>query len=106
MAYGAWNKQVGQLCWNDILNEKINVYGKDIFCDAIKNVIECGKCNVELPKECSEQNNKKNNKIILGLCISIGLLLFVLILLIIFFREKIKTILTKNNNIQYAQLNY
>ena len=58
MAYGVWNQQVGQLCWKDIFNEKKDVYGKYIMCESIKNVIECGKCNIPLPKECQEYNWK------------------------------------------------
>lgn len=54
MAYGKWNSQVGKLCWKDAMNEKIQVYGKDIFCTAIRNIIKCSNCSVKLPTECIE----------------------------------------------------
>lgn len=60
MAYGKWNAQVGQLCWKDIINEKKQVYGKNIFCDAIRNVIECSGCNVELPPECLDRETSEH----------------------------------------------
>lgn len=52
MVYGLWNNQIGQMCWNDIKTEKFEVYGKGIFCNALRNVIECSGCNVPLTNEC------------------------------------------------------
>lgn len=64
MAYGKWNNEIGQRCWNDVKNEKIIVYGKDIFCQAIKNVIACDKnCNINLPFDCINNDIKKNDTI-------------------------------------------
>lgn len=40
-AYGKWNRQVGQLNWNNCKNEKVEVYGKTIVDTAIKNIIKC-----------------------------------------------------------------
>lgn len=58
MAYDKWNRQVGQMCWKDVESEKMAVYGKKIFCEAVRNVVECGKCNVPLPHECIEYTNR------------------------------------------------
>lgn len=56
MAYGKWNNQVGQLCWKNVLYEKMQVYGNDIFCDAVSNIIKCGNCDIEMPMECKYIN--------------------------------------------------
>lgn len=62
MAYGLWNMQVGQLCWTDVLHEKTKVYGKEMMCKAIANIIECNKisnsnCNIKMPNECTDKVN-------------------------------------------------
>lgn len=54
MAYGLWNRQMGQLCWNNTYVEKKIIYGEYIVCQAIKNVIDCSNCNVQIPKECNK----------------------------------------------------
>lgn len=53
MAYSAWNQAMGNRCWDDIKREKIAVYGKKNFCQAIKNIIDCNStCTASLPPEC------------------------------------------------------
>lgn len=45
MAIGAWNQEVGQLCWDDVAREKRNVYGNEAFEYAYQSVKTC--CGTE-----------------------------------------------------------
>ena len=45
---------MGQMCWKDVYPEKKEVYGIDIVCQAIHNVITCSGCNATIPDECVE----------------------------------------------------
>jgi hypothetical protein len=65
MAYGLWNRQVGQLCWENVYAEKKEIYGEDIVCQAIRNIVSCGNCNVSLPEECKTYTIKKKDEIII-----------------------------------------
>ena len=68
MAYGLWNQKIGQLCWNDVVKEKKVVYGDEILCSAIKNVIHCSQnnikyinCNTSIPEYCVNMNYDLSN---------------------------------------------
>ena len=90
MAYGVWNKQVGQLCWDDVFEEKRKVYGTKVMCDAIANIVDCHKeehkCKIVMPPVCKESNGDDsdgNGKLIISLIIlgvAVGLVIFAAIL--------------------------
>ena len=91
MAYGVWNVEVGQKCWDDVVIEKFSVYGKESFCQSVRNVIECSGCNVQLPAQCLENEIIKN-----PIFITIFIILLIVIIGSIVFglvqsKEKIKT---------------
>lgn len=69
MTYGQWNNEIGQKCWDQVLQEKLEVYGKEIFCNAIKNVVECSNCSISLPLECLDTTSYANTGIIIALVI-------------------------------------
>ena len=91
MASGTWNNQIGNRCWDDIKREKIAVYGKDIFCKAIKNVIDCTKCDASLPIECIPIKDEPVGKIT---WIIIGVILaFIIICALVFLGIKYKEVI-------------
>lgn len=104
MAYGSWNNQIGQLCWKDAKNEKIEIYGKDIFCKAVKNILDCSNCDAKIPNECvvSDTNNRTIQKqdvdekviyimVIIGLCtFCLIMVIFVLVNSQNYIKSKIK----------------
>lgn len=47
LAYGKWNRQVGNLNWTYGKKEKIRVYGKDIVDQAIENIKQCNPSYIE-----------------------------------------------------------
>lgn len=47
LAYGTWNRQLGNLNWTYGKQEKIRVYGKDIVEQAIKNIKICNTPYIE-----------------------------------------------------------
>ena len=55
MAYGSWLKEMESQDRSFARTEKIAVYGTDVYCQAIKNIIECDNdymCGFDLPAEC------------------------------------------------------
>lgn len=95
MAYASWNNQIGQLCWDDAKNEKIQIYGKEIFCKAVKNIIECSNCNAPLPIECNPDQTinkttqkESNEQLIYIIVIATLAVIFVTIVICIIFNNK------------------
>lgn len=80
MAYDKWNRQVGQMCWKYVQNEKMAVYGRKLFCEAVMNVIDCSGCGVPYPTECFYYVNRN---IIIAASI-IGTIVIIVIIIMLF----------------------
>lgn len=77
MAYGLWNRQVGQLRWKNVENEKRTVYGDGIVNKAIYYIMQCDKYNN--PEKYNDDNNNSNVFSFVALGILVMLLLFTVI---------------------------
>jgi hypothetical protein len=75
LAYGTWNRQIGQLKWINAKNEKIEIYGKSIVETALLNI---KKCDVN----CRTINNS-NNDIKKDVYIGVGINDFIILIVII-----------------------
>jgi hypothetical protein len=54
-AYGRWNQEIGRMKdWPSIKNEKIEVYGNDIFSKAYRSVRECSDPDILLQSDSNE----------------------------------------------------
>jgi hypothetical protein len=94
MAYGKWNYEVGQPCWDSIKMEKMNVYGKTIFCSAIKNIIECDpKCHIPIPPECTDSLEPNNASNVILIFIIVSVCIMCIISLIVKYNSSIREML-------------
>lgn len=51
LAYGKWNRQVGNLDWKNGKQEKERIYGRNIVKQALENIKKCdSSCNEPLPE--------------------------------------------------------
>ena len=82
MAYSQWNMQVGKLSWNDIKEEKREIYGQDIFQKAINNIIACNIENEDDYNDYSKYIEYDVYELILDYIIGMFIMIIILVIII------------------------